>query len=81
MPKTNEATRFKPKPPGEKYIRTQVHLRPDQVAWLANQGEKSAAIRDAVDMWMRAHAPDDADHGAALDAMAAEPAELDEATP
>lgn len=49
MTKTNEATRFKPKPPGEKMVRRQVYLRPDQVARLALEPEQSKFIRDALD--------------------------------
>ena len=79
--RTNEATRFKPLPPGEKMVRRQVYLRPDQVARLALEPEQSKFIRDALDQYFTVHAPptDDTDYAAALDAMAAEPAEIDEA--
>ena len=80
MTKTNEATRFKPKPPGEKMVRTQVHIRPDQAARLALEPNQSKIVRDALDQYFTVHAPatDDTDYAAALDAMAAEPAEIDE---
>lgn len=69
MTKTNEATRFKPKPPGEKMVRRQVYLRPDQVARLALEPEQSKFIRDALDERWTTHAPatDTTDHAAALD--------------
>lgn len=80
MTKSNEATRFKPLPPGEKMIRRQIYLRPDQVARLALEPEQSKAIRDALDQYFTVHAPDDGtDYAAALDAMAQEPSEIDEA--
>lgn len=80
MTKSNEATRFKPKPPGEKMIRTQVHIRPDQAARLALEENQSEVIRRALDQYFTAHAPsnDDTDYAVALDAMAKEPAEIDE---
>lgn len=80
MTKTNEATRFKPKPQGEKMIRTQVHIRPDQAQRLALEENQSEVIRRALDQYFTAHAPstDDTDYSAALDAMAAEPREIDE---
>ena len=80
MTKSNEATRFKPKPPGEKMVRTQVHIRPDQAALLALEENQSAAIRAALDQYFTVHLPptDDTDYAAALDAMAQEPAEINE---
>ena len=57
MSKTNEATRFKPKPPGEKMVRTQVHIRPDQAARLALEGNQSEVIRRALDQYFTVHAP------------------------
>lgn len=79
MTKSNEATRFKPKPPGEKMVRTQVHIRQDQAQRLALEENQSAAIRAALDQYFTVHAPptDDTDHAAALDAMAQEPSEID----
>ena len=80
MTKTNEATRFKPLPPGEKMVRTQVHIRPDQAARLALEENQSEVIRRALDQYFTVHAPptDDTDYAAALDAMAAEPSEINE---
>lgn len=78
MAKSNEATRFQPKPPEEKMVRTQVFLRPDQAAWLLLQESKSEVIRRALDHYRKAQAPDDIDYAAALDAMATEPSEIDE---
>lgn len=53
MAKSNEATRFKPKPPEEKMVRRQVYLRPDQAAWLALEEEQSKVIRDALDHYRK----------------------------
>ena len=80
MTKSNEATRFKPLPPGEKMIRRQIYLRPDQAALLALEENQSEVIRRALDQYFTVHAPpnDDTDYAAALDAMAKEPAEIDE---
>ncbi len=58
MAKTNEATRFKPKPLSEKMVRVQVYLRPDQVERLAMEPNQSAAIRRALDAYLSIHAPD-----------------------
>lgn len=80
MTKTNERTRFKPKPPDEKMVRRQVYLRPDQAQRLALEENQSEIIRRALDQYFTVHAPptDDTDHAAALDAMAQEPAEINE---
>lgn len=60
MTRTNEATRFKPKPPGEKMVRVQVYLRPDQVERLKLEPNQSARIRRAIDADLSIHVPDDA---------------------
>lgn len=79
---TNEATRFKSLPPGEKMVRTGVYLLRQQVAWLAAVDNQSAVIRAALDDYRRKHAPDTAQSAAEYDeafaAMAAGPAEIDE---
>lgn len=67
MPKTNEATRFQPKPPEEKMVRVQVYLRPDQVERLKLEPNQSARIRRAIDADLSIHAPDDAATAAAYD--------------
>jgi inosine-uridine nucleoside N-ribohydrolase len=83
MPFPNPDTQFKPKPDGTQFIRVNVMLRPDQIARLKlEKKSRSAVIQTALDAYLTIHTPgDDTDHAAALDAMAAAPAELDEATP
>lgn len=80
MPFPNPDTQFKPKPDGTQFVRVNVMLRPDQIARLKlEKKSRSAVIQAAIDTYLTIHAPDDTtDYGAALDAMAAEPAELDE---
>jgi len=55
---TNSSSQFKPKPPGEKMVRSQVHLRPDQMAAMGERN-KSEIMRAALDLYFRAHPPDE----------------------
>ena len=75
---TNEATRFKPKPLGEKLKATNIYLRQDQLAWLQeNTDNQSVFIRNAIDaaiaQWQLDNDP--TDYAASLDAMAADKSE------
>ena len=75
---TNEATRFKPKPPDEKLKATNIYLRPEQLAWLKENTEnQSVFIRNAIDAAIRQWQldNDDTDYAAALDTMAADKSE------
>lgn len=75
---TNEATRFKPKPLGEKLKATNIYLRQDQLSWLQeNTDNQSVFIRNAIDAAIarRQLDNDDTDYAAALDAMAADETE------
>jgi len=52
----NKFTQFQPKPPSKKMVRSQVHLRPDQVAAMGT-ANKSEIMRAALDMYLSIHPP------------------------
>ena len=78
-PNPSPGTRFQPLGESNLVFR-RFAIRPDQAARLKLEPNQSAAMRAALDAYFTIHAPDndDTDYGAALDAMAAEPAEIDE---
>lgn len=84
MPNPNPSpnTRFTPLYDKNMVVK-RVFIRTDQAARLAleGKGKQNKIFRDALDQYFTVHAPptDDTDYAAALDAMAAEPAEIDEA--
>lgn len=54
---TNKSTQFQTKPPDEKMVRSQLYLRPDQVAAMGNKN-KSEIMRAALDLYFSVHPPD-----------------------
>lgn len=80
-PNPSPTTRFAPLY-DENMVVKRVFIRTDQAARLAleGKGKQNKIFRDALDLYFTVHLPpnDDTDHAAALDAMAAEPSEIDE---
>lgn len=75
-PNPSPSTRFQPL--GEtNLVFRRFAIRPDQAKRLALEENQAAAVRAALDAYFTIHIPDDdTDYGAALDAMAAEPADM-----